>query len=669
MRIAFAIISILMVTAGLAQKSELLLQKGHSKKINTLVFEPKGNFFATGSDDNLVILTDVQTGTAFKTLTGHTAGVKKILFTPDGKKLVTASKQEIIVWDLETEKKIFLWNEEGIDEYRPVGALSQQGTQFVFIGDDNRDYSMDLVTGIVTKPEMPDVSNVHAYEFTADSKWLLVIAEEKVVVLDGKTFAQKFIFGTQQLPKCYFITRDSKYYYCANASCNWQKWDLATGKMTESRRGRKDKVDELNDEGFIVVNNEHTVIAVYEKPNYGNDLLSFYDLWSGTLLNNASYKNEDLSGDKNRKVTFTSAAMNFSGTVFIAATTTEFDSRTSIQRMRYIDTRSGRSIRETKGFTSSVKTVSVAPDDRRLAILPWEDEQETRVWEMDKAGGRLMPLDESTKRTHKLFWSPDSKVLVAGNSITDLGTRDFHGLTMHFAYKSDEYQYEGWSISPDFKKMAGRERVLNYVTGAPQCLIDVTKDYTSTVFTDDQNRGDLGIEKTFAPDNKTLYTIKPDGENMHVSIYNVEQCTKTGIFTIETGVGDYRDIELHDMYTVSKSGKYMVFGAHEVHVFDLQKQEKVIDIKYKNDKTEHYGFPRTVNNVAMNAKENLLAVAYTDTTVAVFEFPSGKKIQTLRGHDLAPTSVTFKSNSDILISAGPDSKIIFWNPFTGEQLG
>ncbi|HLP10628.1 MAG TPA: caspase family protein [Flavobacteriales bacterium] len=662
MKIIFACMVLLFVCEGRSQNTELLLQKGHSNRINVIEFSPKGNFLATGGEDNLVLLTDVLTGTTFKTLHGHTEPVRRIVFTRDGKKMVTCSKLEIIVWDLETEKKLFAYTEMGVEDYEPAATVNPEGTLFIFTAKDGREYGMSMLDGKVSRIHLPQEGRVLHYEYTADSKLLLLICESKVYVMDAKTYEQKFIFGTQQQAKAYFITRDGKYYYCANAHVNWQKWDMATGKMLESRRGRADKVNELREIEFVVVNKEHTIMGVYEKK-----LLSFYDLWSGVLLKQSNCLTEE--ENERNDTYFQDAKLNDAGKVFIGAMTSKYDHPGKRYSIRYIDTRSGRVIRETLGFKSSVAKVSVSPDDRHLCILPIEDDnQETRIWEMDKAGGRMVKLAEQTQYAKSVYWSPDSKVTVTGEIMTDLGTGDFHDITSHFSYKEDAHP-TGNAISPDYKLMAGIKRVVDYTNGKPLCMIDLGKDYTSTDFLGEEGNGDLNHEKTFTPDNKNLLVLKKDSKTVNVNIYNIEQCNKTGILTIETGVNEYENDELQNFYTVTASSNYFVLGLHSVHVYDLQKQEKIIDIPYKNQEKISYGLPRVVNNIAVNAKENLMAVAYADTTIVIYAFPSGKKLQTLRGHDLAPTSVCFKNNSDILVSAGPDSKIIFWNPLTGEQLG
>ena len=133
--------------ASFAQPPELLLQKGHSAPVRVIRFAPNGTYFATGGGDKLVKLTDASTGFCFHTFIAHTEPVINIVFTPDGKKLITGSKEELIVWDLQTEKKLYFFD-EGLDLPGTVIAVSPDSKELIFQSSkDNTFVTVDLTTG------------------------------------------------------------------------------------------------------------------------------------------------------------------------------------------------------------------------------------------------------------------------------------------------------------------------------------------------------------------------------------------------------------------------------------------------------------------------------------------------------------------------------------------
>ena len=62
---------------------------GHSADVVSLVFSPDGRRLATASYDRTVKLWDMQTGQDVFTLLGHTAGAVSVAFSPDGNQIVT----------------------------------------------------------------------------------------------------------------------------------------------------------------------------------------------------------------------------------------------------------------------------------------------------------------------------------------------------------------------------------------------------------------------------------------------------------------------------------------------------------------------------------------------------------------------------------------------------
>jgi WD40 repeat protein len=78
----------------------------HQSKVWTLDFHPKGDRLASGGHDGVVKLWEIETGECLATLAGFTGTVMSVKFSPDGKLLAASSERTIQVWDLATQKCI-----------------------------------------------------------------------------------------------------------------------------------------------------------------------------------------------------------------------------------------------------------------------------------------------------------------------------------------------------------------------------------------------------------------------------------------------------------------------------------------------------------------------------------------------------------------------------------
>ncbi len=81
--------------------------QGHKAEIYSVVYSPNGKTVITGSNDNTARLWDVATGQQLHLLQGHTDLVSSVAYSPNGKTVITGSRDSTArLWDVETGKEL-----------------------------------------------------------------------------------------------------------------------------------------------------------------------------------------------------------------------------------------------------------------------------------------------------------------------------------------------------------------------------------------------------------------------------------------------------------------------------------------------------------------------------------------------------------------------------------
>ena len=116
--------------------SELFTLEGHSDGVTSVAYSPDGRWIVSGSRDNTLKVWDTENGQEVRTLEGHSNVVTSVAYSPDGRWIVSGSRDGTLkVWEAESGHEMLTL--EGHSDHVESVAFSPDGRWIVSGNSDN----------------------------------------------------------------------------------------------------------------------------------------------------------------------------------------------------------------------------------------------------------------------------------------------------------------------------------------------------------------------------------------------------------------------------------------------------------------------------------------------------------------------------------------------------
>jgi WD40 repeat protein len=556
-----------------ADGRQLAIYHGHTGWVQSLVFSPDGKMLVSGSHDHTIRIWDLATGQCLKTLRGHTGCIQSLAVSPDSTTLASGSHDHTIqLWDLATGR----CEQDRLEHDNRVlfVAFCPDGQRLISGGADNHVRLWDLATGRCDRQIETNLNWALAIALSPDGQMLVTASDGKVVkfwdLQTGNELRSLTNYGSKVWAVAF--SPDGGLLATASEDRTVKLWDVMTGECLQTFQ-------------------EHTqqVWLVAFSPD-GETLVSASDdgtvrLWTvvtGQCLRTIkSYSNWVLS------------------VVFDVADNRVISGHQDGQICVW-DRSTGDCIRTLQGHASPVSAVALltseAEPERGQLLVSCSDDRTIKIWNF-KRGECLRTLWGHQDWVQSIAVSPDGSALASAS----------HDHTV---------------------------KIWNWRSG--ECLQTLA--------------GHIHRVKTvaFSPDGNRLASGSDDHT---VKIWEV----MTGV-CLQTLVG-HQDWVFSVMFSPDGQLLASASGDRTIRLWDAQTGEFLRTLT---------GHEHRVRSVVFSPDGQQLASGGDDLQVKVWDIKTGLCLRTLTGHQGTIWAVTFSPDGQMLASGSEDETMRIWRVETGE---
>ncbi len=586
-----------------ASRLPLSIFIGHSDEVRSVVFSPDGKYVLTGGADSTIKLWDATTGKLVHTFKGHMAEVSSIAFSPNGRYIASASADTTAkVWSVDTGETIYTLGSN--DDAVLNVAFSPDGKYILTTTDHGGVAKLwDTATGHeVRRFSRGALGNGAA--FSPDGRYVMANSNSDdytVKIWETSTGREvRTLRGHTNWVYSVAFSPDGKYALTGSIDNTAILWDAATGQQVYTIRGHSSAVRSVafSPNGkYILTGSSDRTVRLWDVPT-GQEVRSWRGhmgrVWSATFSPNGKYI---LTGSADGTAKLWDFAIG-----------------------------EGRTL---SGHTAEVYGVAFSPDGKYA--LTSSSDHTAKLWNIG-TGKEIRTFLGQSVPLYSVTFSPDAK----------------YALT-----SGDNGVAQVWDIATgqEIRKLVGHDGPIYKAVFSPDGRYVLTASQDATAKLWDASTGKdvrtlrghtAGVlTGAFSSDGKYAVTGGDDGT--------------ARIWEVDSGqmVQTFRGPDIVYSVAFSPDGKLLLAGSGDgsAQLWNLSTGKEIRSWK---------GHTNKVYDVSFSPDGRYAMTASADRTAKIWIVGTGEEVRTLSGHDSAIWSATFSPDSKYVLTGSFDGTARLW---------
>jgi WD40 repeat protein/serine/threonine protein kinase len=215
----------------MASGKSLRILTGHTSAISSAAFSPDGRWIVTGSKDQTAIIWETATGKESFRLEGHRGPINSVAFSPDGKWILTGSQDHTArIWAVDTHRVLI--ELIGHSDSVTSAAFSGDGTRIATGSLDNTVRIWEALTGRkVCSLQSPGMTRIQCVAFSPNGKRVAAGGYEKASIWNFVTGVEVCEMTADTTPvNSIFFSGNGQRVFTGSLGGTARVWEAATGQ-------------------------------------------------------------------------------------------------------------------------------------------------------------------------------------------------------------------------------------------------------------------------------------------------------------------------------------------------------------------------------------------------------------------------------------------------------